>query len=94
MFVKFHIVKFGEDKEKIAKLYNLDLEDITKLNPTINNRELIVGEKIKITDNNASMIENISKIYVDSSKSEEMQEEMYICPHCKNIIIIPRKQEP
>ena len=89
--MKFHIVKHGEDKEKIAKLYNVDLEDITKMNPTINNRELIVGEKIKISDN-SNTIENISKIYLESSNnSDEQKEEMYICPHCKNIIIIPKK---
>ncbi|MBR3890500.1 MAG: LysM peptidoglycan-binding domain-containing protein [Bacilli bacterium] len=92
--MKFHIVKYGEGKEKIAKLYNLELEDITRLNPTINNRELIVGEKIKIGDNKESLIENITKIYSDSSKDESIKEEMYICPHCKNIILIPKKQEP
>ena len=92
--MKFHIVKFGEDKEKIAKLYNINLDDITKLNPTINNRELIVGEKIKISDTSSVTIDNISKIYLDSSNGDEQREEMYICPHCKNIIIIPRKQEP
>lgn len=92
--MKFHIVKHGEDKEKIAKLYNVELEDITKLNPTINNRELIVGEKIKISDNNESVIESINQIYVDANEKLEDKEEMYICPHCKNIIIIPRKQEP
>lgn len=90
--MKFHIVKLGEDKEKIAKLYNMDLEDICKMNPTINNRELIVGEKIKVSESSA-IIDNISKIYLDSS-SDDNREEMYICPHCKNIIIIPRKQEP
>jgi len=90
--MKFHIVKLGEDKEKIAKLYNMDLEDIYKMNPTINNRELIVGEKIKVSES-STIIENISKIYLDSSSSED-KEEMYICPHCKNIIIIPRKGEP
>ena len=92
--MKFHIVKYGEDKEKIAKLYNLEFEDITRLNPTINNRELIVGEKIKIGDNKESLIENITKNYSESSKDESINEEMYICPHCKNIILIPKKQEP
>ena len=91
--MKFHIVKHGEDKEKIAKLYNIDLGEITKMNPTINNRELIVGEKIKISDNTTT-IDNISKIYLDSVNDDKQSEEMYICPHCKNIIIIPRKQEP
>jgi hypothetical protein len=92
--VKFHIVKQGENKETIAKLYNLELDDIHKLNPTINNRELVVGEKIRVGDKRETLIENINKIYLDKSNKEDFDEEMYICPHCKNIIIIPRKQEP
>ena len=94
MKMKFHIVKLGENKEKIAKLYNMELEEITRLNPTINSRDLIVGEKIKVSSNDETLIESINKIYSGSSKNDEDKEEMYICPHCKNIIIIPRKQEP
>jgi LysM repeat protein len=87
--MKFHIVQVGDNKEKIAKLYNVDVEDISKLNPTINNRELIVGEKIKI-DNGNNIVEDISEIYIANQK-EIVEEEKYICPHCKNIIIIPKK---
>lgn len=87
--MKFHIVQVGESKEKIAKLYNVDIEDISKLNPTINNRELIVGEKIRIGDSN-KVVEDISDIYLANQK-ELVEEEKYICPHCKNIIIIPKK---
>ena len=87
--MKFHIVQVGEDKEKIARLYNVEVEDISKLNPTINNRELIVGEKIKIGDGN-SIVEDISEIYIANQK-EIVEEEKYICPHCKNIILIPKK---
>lgn len=87
--MKFHIVQVGESKEKIAKLYNIGIEEISKLNPTINNRELIVGEKIKIGSGN-TIVEDISEIYVANQK-EYIEEEKYICPHCKNIIIIPHK---
>ena len=87
--MKFHIVQVGENKEKIAKLYNVEVEVISKLNPTINNRELIVGEKIKIGEGN-NIVEDISEIYI-AKQNNEVEEEKYICPHCKNIIIIPRK---
>ena len=87
--MKFHIVQVGENKEKIAKLYNIDIEDITKLNPTINNRELIVGEKIKI-GNDTSIVDDISEIYIANQK-EVVEEDKYICPHCKNIILIPKR---
>lgn len=86
--MKFHIVQVGESKEKIAKLYNIDVDDISKLNPTINNRELIIGEKIKI--GNDTIVDDISEIYITNQK-ETIEEEKYICPHCKNIIIIPKK---
>ena len=87
--MKFHIVQAGESKEKIAKLYNVDIEDISKLNPTINNRELIVGEKIRIGDS-SNLVNDISQIYINNQK-DLVEEEKYICPHCKNIIIIPKK---
>lgn len=87
--MKFHIVQVGESKEKIAKLYNIDVEDITKLNPTINNRELIIGEKIKI-GNDTSIVDDISEIYIANQK-EVVEEDKYICPHCKNIILIPKR---
>ncbi len=87
--MKFHIVQVGESKEKIAKLYNIEVEEITKLNPTINNRELIIGEKIRIGSNDKT-VDDISEIYVANQK-EYIEEEKYICPHCKNIIIIPHK---
>ena len=54
----------------------------------------MVGEKIRVGDKRETLIENINKIYLDKSNKEDFDEEMYICPHCKNIIIIPRKQEP
>lgn len=87
--MRFHIVQVGEDKEKIAKLYNVGVDDISKLNPTINNRELIVGEKIRIGDSN-NIVDDISEIYINNQK-EIVEEEKYICPHCKNILIIPKK---
>lgn len=87
--MKFHIVQVGENKEKIAKLYNIEVDEISKLNPTINNRELIIGEKIKIGASN-NIVDDISEIYIANQK-EVMDEEKYICPHCKNIILIPKK---
>lgn len=87
--MRFHIVQVGEDKEKIAKMYNVEIDDIYKLNPTINNRELIVGEKIRIGDNN--IVSDISDIYINNQK-EIIEEEKFICPHCKNIIIIPKSK--
>lgn len=89
--MKFHIVQIGEDIDKICDMYSIDRDILEKLNPTINSRSLIVGEKLRILSNeDKKMVEDISSIYT-SDNSEEIQDEKYICPHCKNIILIPRK---
>ena len=48
--MKFHIVQVGEDINKICNLYNIDKDTLEKLNPTINNRSLIIGEKLRIIE--------------------------------------------
>ena len=84
--MKFHIVQIGEDLDKICKLYGIDKSTIEKLNPTINSRSLIVGEKIRVViKEDKKIVDDISSIYTSDS-SEEIQDEKYICPHCKNII--------
>lgn len=89
--MKYHIVQIGEDISKICQIYGMERETLEKLNPTINSRNLIVGEKIRIlVKEDKKILDDISSIYTNDKKDEE-QEEKYICPHCKNIIIIPRK---
>lgn len=88
--MKFHIVQVGENVEKICKLYGMEKDVLEKLNPTINSRSLIVGEKLRIVlKGDKQIVEDISSIYTKDI-SEDNQDEKYICPHCKNIILIPR----
>ena len=90
--MKFHIVQVGEDISKICSLYGIEREILEKLNPTINSRSLIVGEKIRvIIKEDKKIVEDISSIYT-KDQAEEMQDEKYICPHCKNIILIPKNR--
>ncbi len=89
--MKYHIVQLGEDINKICKMYGMERETLEKLNPTINSRSLIAGEKLRIViKEDKKILDDISSIYTNDKKDED-QEEKYICPHCKNIIIIPRK---
>lgn len=89
--MKFHIVQVGEDINKICSIYGIEREVLEKLNPTINSRSLIVGEKLKIvTKEDKKIVEDINSIYT-KDQDEEIQDEKYICPHCKNIILIPKK---
>ena len=90
--MQFHIVQVGEDINKICKLYNMDKESLEKLNPTINCRSLRVGEKLRILiKEDKKIVEDISSIYTKDA-SEDIEDEKYICPHCKNIILIPKNR--
>jgi len=90
--MKFHIVQIGEDINKICDIYNIEREVLEKLNPTINSRSLIVGEKLRIiSKEDKKLVDDISSIYTNN-QIEEVQDEKYICPHCKNIILIPKNR--
>ena len=90
--MKFHIVQVGEDVSKICSLYNIEKETLEKLNQTINSRNLIVGEKLRvIAKEDKKIVEDISSLYINNDK-EDIEDEKYICPHCKNIILIPKNR--
>lgn len=90
--MKFHIVQVGEDISKICALYNIDTDTLEKLNPTINSRSLIVGEKLRvISKEDKKIVEDISSIYTNK-ENDDIDDEKYICPHCKNIILIPKNR--
>lgn len=90
--MKFHIVQVGEDVNKICDLYGIEKEMLEKLNPTINCRSLIVGEKLRVlSKEDKKIVDDISSIYTNN-QDEEIQDEKYICPHCKNIILIPKNR--
>ena len=89
--MKFHIVQVGEDVNKICDIYGIEKQTLEKLNPTINSRNLIVGEKLRvILKEDKKLVEDITSIYT-TTNTEDNQDEKYICPHCKNIILIPRR---
>lgn len=90
--MKFHIVQVGEDVNKICDLYGIEKETLERLNPTINCRSLIVGEKLRIlSKEDKKLVDDISSIYTNNIE-DELQDEKYICPHCKNIILIPKNR--
>lgn len=90
--MKFHIVQVGEDVNKICSIYNIEKETLEKLNPTINSRSLIVGEKLRvIVKEDKKIVEDISSIYTNKNEDDNVDEK-YICPHCKNIILIPKNR--
>ena len=59
----------------------------------MNINELIkVGNKILVNNSsyNRSYKDDINKIYLENQNENE-EEIKYICPHCKNVIIIPKQ---
>lgn len=90
--MQFYIIKKEDTLDKILNNYGLTYQKFISLNGS-NIKELFkVGNKI-IIDNASftrSYNEDIIKIY-EENKDIENEEIKYICPHCKNIIIIPKQ---
>ena len=92
--MKIHIVQAGETVSKILKKYNMTENDFSILNPDSRYRQYEVGDKIRVKENNIDthkIIEDISSLYQNKMVSkDDLEEQKYICPHCKNIILIPK----
>lgn len=91
--MKIHIVQAGETVDKILKKYNMSENDFSVLNPDSLYRQYEVGDKIRVKDNNNTqqIIEDISSLYQSKKVSvNDLEDQKYICPHCKNIILIPK----
>lgn len=89
--MQFYIVKKEDTLDIILNKFGLTYQKFISLNNS-NIKELIKeGNKVIIKDYELarSFNDNITKIYEETliEKNEEMK---YICPHCKNIIIIPK----
>ena len=88
--MKFHIVQAGESLEMIKKKYNMDDKEFSLLNPDSSFKKYNIGDSVRVKDNDASkIVKNIESIYASKSGKKDKIEKKYICPHCKNIIIIP-----
>jgi hypothetical protein len=90
--MRYHIVKLGDNVDKIINMYGITYQNYINLNGNDLKRNLDVGEKIKIGDIRRKKIDSITKIndiYIDN-QDLDFDYQKYICPHCKNVIIIPK----
>lgn len=90
--MKYYIVKKGDTIDKILKNYGLTYQYFISLNEG-NVKDLFKeGNKIKIGNirNDGNYKTNINKIYQEE-KNEKDIDEQYICPYCKNIIVITKQ---
>ena len=89
--MRYHIVKIGDSVDKIINMYGITYQNYINLNGNDLLRNLEVGEKIKIGELRKSneAINKINNIY-KNNEDIDLKYQKYICPHCKNIIIIPK----
>ena len=90
--MRYHIVKVGDSVDKIINMYGITYQNYINLNGDDLKRKLDIGEKIKIGDirrKNIDYISKINEIYL-TNIDEELNYQKYICPHCKNVIIIQK----
>ncbi len=61
--MNYHIVRTGESLDKIAYGYNLDIEEITRINKHISNfQKLIPGTKIKLPEISNELAEELDEV--------------------------------
>ena len=83
--MKVHIVSKYDTLDKIINNYAISLKELKAVNPEIDFYTLKDGDRI-IIEHNKSLFKDVDNdVAIDS---EEYQK--YICPHCKQIILIPK----
>lgn len=89
--MKFHIVQAGETLDFIKNKYNMDDKEFSLLNPDSKFKQYSTGDRVRVKDNDNTdkIVKDIEKLYSSKGEKIEKVEKKYICPHCKNIIIIP-----
>lgn len=90
--MKYYIIKKGDTIDSILNKFGITYQNFISLNDGDFKDLIKVGNKIIVENNNYSRTykDDINRIY--QNKNIEKDEEIkYICPHCKNIILIPKQ---
>lgn len=83
--MKVHIFSKYDTLDKIINNYAISLKELKSANPEIDFYTLKDGDRI-IIEHNKTLFKDVGNdVAIDS---EEYQK--YICPHCKQIILIPK----
>lgn len=90
--MRYHIVKQGDNVDKIINMYGITYQNYINLNGSDLKRNLEIGEKIKIGEIRRKKIDPITKIneIYKENNNLDFNYQKFICPHCKNVIIIPK----
>ena len=90
--MKYYIIKKGDTIDSILNKFGITYQNFISLNDGDFKDLIKVGNKIIVENNNYSRTykDDINRIY--QNKNIEKDEEIkYSCPHCKNIILIPKQ---
>ena len=83
--MKVHIFNKYDTLDKIINTYAISINELKQANPNLDLFNLSEGDKILIEYNKQSFKQIENDILLEK---EEYQK--YICPHCKQIILIPK----
>lgn len=83
--MKVHIYSKYDTLDKIINTYAVSLKDLQKSNENIDLFNLKEGDRLIINHSKKSFLEHNEEIPLSSDEYQK-----YICPHCKNIILIPK----
>lgn len=83
--MKYHIVSPYDTLDKIINVYAISVKDLKESNPNVDLFSLKVGDKLIIKKSGNSSVPTEE---FDKNQMEEYQK--YICPHCKNVILVPK----
>ncbi len=83
--MKIHIVKKYETIDDIINKYMLNYNQLKLLNPDVDLMHLKVNDKIIVEDE-----KTLLKVEDNNLKLSSDSYQKYVCPHCKNVILIPK----
>lgn len=90
--MRYYIIKKDDTLDKILNNFGLTYQNFISMNSGNLNDIIKVGNKIKIGELRQSLNykTNINKIYQETNIDNNIETE-YICPYCKNIIVINKQ---
>ena len=90
--MRYYIIKKDDTLDKILNNFGLTYQNFISMNSGNLTDIIKVGNKIKIGELRQSLNykTNINKIYQETNIDNNIETE-YICPYCKNIIIINKQ---
>ena len=83
--MKVHIYSKYDTLDKIINNYAISLNELKKVNQNLDLFNLKEGDRILIEHHKTLFKENENEVDLDKEQSQK-----YICPHCKQIILIPK----